>query len=88
MTTTHQPGPASAPTRLDVASDDPRTLAEIPDDPEGPGAIGAMIILAPAGFLSWAGILALAGATTPARIMLAGAALTLPLAARVWWAWR
>lgn len=73
---THLTGPASSPTTPDTIDI---------DIPEGPGAFAGMMILTPAGFLSWAGLLALLGATTPAKIMLAGAILTLPIAARAWW---
>lgn len=81
---THLTGPASAPTtpeHLDACTQ----AAALP---QGPGGLVGATIVAPAGFLSWAGLLAILGATTPAKVMLAGAILTLPLAARAWWVWR
>lgn len=69
-------------------TDEVRAVSEEPDEPEGPGVIGAMVVAAPLGWVSWAGVAALAGAGTLAKVLAGLALASLPLAARVAWVWR
>lgn len=71
-----------------VQTDEVRAASEEPNEPEGPGAIGAMVVVAPLGWASWAGVAALLGAGTLAKVLAGLALASLPLAARVAWVWR